>query len=153
MSQAPPEAGKEFSAEIKSLGDKIVKLTLKDAVDLAAYLKEAHGIEPAAATAVAVAAPGGGAAAAVEEEKTAFDVILTSVGEKKLQVIKAVRALTNLGLTEAKTLVESAPKPVKTGVSKDDAAAAKKAPSAQCAVRSRSTRRGERSVSPSFSTL
>lgn len=126
MSQAPPEAGKEFSAEIKSLGDKIVKLTLKDAVDLAAYLKEAHGIEPAAA-AVAVAAPGGGAAAAVEEEKTAFDVILTSVGDKKLQVIKAVRAMTNLGLTEAKTLVESAPKPVKTGVSKDDAAAAKKA--------------------------
>jgi large subunit ribosomal protein L7/L12 len=125
MSQAPPEAGKEFSAEIKSLGDKIVKLTLKDAVDLAAYLKEAHGIEPAAA-AVAVAAPGG-AAAAVEEEKTAFDVILTSVGDKKLQVIKAVRAMTNLGLTEAKTLVESAPKPVKTGVSKDDAAAAKKA--------------------------
>jgi large subunit ribosomal protein L7/L12 len=127
MSQAPPEAGKEFSAEIKALGDKIVKLTLKDAVDLAAYLKEAHGIEPPAPTAIAMAAPAGGAAAAVEEEKTTFDVILTNTGDKKLQVIKAVRALTNLGLTEAKTLVESAPKPVKTGVSKDDAAAAKKA--------------------------
>lgn len=128
MSEATAEAGKdkEFSAEIKVLGDKIVKLTLKEAVDLATYLKQAHGIEPPAAAVVAVAAPAAGAAA-VEEEKTSFDVILTSVGDKKLQVIKAVRALTNLGLTEAKTLVEGAPKPVKTGVSKDDAAAAKKA--------------------------
>ncbi len=127
MSQAPAEAAKEFSAEIKQLGDKIVKLSLKEAVDLAAYLKEAYDIEPAAAAAVVMAAgPAGGAAAPVEE-KTSFDVILASAGDKKLQVIKAVRAMTNLGLTEAKTLVESAPKPVKTGVSKDDAAAAKKA--------------------------
>ena len=125
MSDATAEATKEFSPEIKALGDKIVQLTLKEAVDLAAYLKAAHGIEPAAAAAVAVAAPAG--AAAVEEEKTSFDVILTGAGDKKLQVIKAVRALTNLGLTEAKTLVESTPKPVKTGVSKEDAAAAKKA--------------------------
>lgn len=124
MSEATAEA-KEFSAEIKALGDKLVKLTLKEAVDLAAYLKEAHGIEPAAAAAVAVAAPAGAAAAEVVEQ-TAFDVMLVSVGDKKLQVIKAVRALTNLGLTEAKTLVESAPKPVKTGVSKEDAEAAKK---------------------------
>ncbi|MCJ7545125.1 MAG: 50S ribosomal protein L7/L12 [Phycisphaerae bacterium] len=129
MSEATAEAGKdkEFSAEIKALGDKIVKLTLKEAVDLASYLKQAYGIEPAAAAAIVVAAPAGGAAAAAVEEKTTFDVILTSVGNKKLQVIKAVRALTNLGLTEAKTLVEGAPKPVKTGVSKEDAAAAKKA--------------------------
>jgi large subunit ribosomal protein L7/L12 len=126
MSQAPAEAAKEFSAEIKQLGDKIVKLTLKEAVDLAAYLKETYGIEPAAAAAVVVAA-GPAAGAAAVEEKTTFDVILASAGDKKLQVIKAVRAMTNLGLTEAKTLVESAPKPVKTGVSKDDAAAAKKA--------------------------
>jgi large subunit ribosomal protein L7/L12 len=126
MSEATAETAKEFSAEIKALGDKIVKLTLKDAVDLAAYLKQAHGIEPAAAAPVTVMAPAGGAAAAVEEQ-TSFDVILTSTGDKKLQVIKAVRAMTNLGLTEAKTLVEGAPKPVKTGVSKDDAAAAKKA--------------------------
>jgi large subunit ribosomal protein L7/L12 len=125
MSQAPAEVAKEFAAEIKQLGDKIVKLTLKEAVDLAAYLKETYGIEPAAAAAVVVAGPAAGAA--VVEEKTSFDVILASAGDKKLQVIKAVRAMTNLGLTEAKTLVESAPKPVKTGVSKDDAAAAKKA--------------------------
>ncbi len=126
MPEATAEAPKEFSAEIKALGDKIVGLTLKEAVDLAAYLKEAHGIEPPAAAAV-VAAPAGGAAAAPEEEKTSFDVVLTGAGDKKLQVIKAVRALTNLGLTEAKTLVEGAPKPVKTGVSKEDAEAAKKA--------------------------
>ena len=127
MSEATAEAGKEFPGEIKALGDKIVQLTLKEAVDLAAYLKQAHGIEPAAAAAVVVAAPAGGAAAAAQEEKTSFDVILASTGDKKLQVIKAVRALTNLGLTEAKNLVEGAPKPVKTGVSKEDAAAAKKA--------------------------
>lgn len=127
MPEATAEAPKEFSAEIKALGDKIVRLTLKEAVDLAAYLKEAHGIEPPAAAVVGVAAPAGGAAAAPEEEKTSFDVILTGAGDKKLQVIKAVRALTNLGLTEAKTLVEGAPKPVKTAVSKEDAEAAKKA--------------------------
>jgi len=119
-------SGKEFSAEIKELGDKIAQLTLKEAVDLADYLKEAHGIEPAAGGAVMMAAaPGASAGEAEAEEKTSFDVILKDVGDKKIQVIKAVRALTNLGLKEAKDLVEGAPKPVKEGVSKEEADAAK----------------------------
>lgn len=127
MSEATTEAAKEFSAPIKQLGDTIVKLSLKDAVDLAAYLKEAYGIEPAAGAVMAVAGPA--AAAPVVEEQTAFDVILSAPppADKKLSVIKAVRAMTSLALTEAKALVENAPKPVKTAVSKDDAAAAKKA--------------------------
>jgi len=127
MSEATTEAAKEFSAQIKQLGDTIVKLSLKDAVDLAAYLKEAYGIEPAAGAVMAVAGPA--AAAPVVEEQTAFDVILSAPppADKKLSVIKAVRAMTSLALTEAKALVENAPKPVKTAVSKDDAAAAKKA--------------------------
>jgi len=119
-------ATKEFSSEIKTLGDQIVKLTLKEAVDLADYLKQEYGIEPAAGGAVMVAGPAGGEAAAPAEEKTSFDVILKDAGDKKIQVIKAVRALTNLGLKEAKDLVEGAPKPVKEGVSKDEAEAAKK---------------------------
>jgi len=111
---------KDYSAEIKELGDKIVVLTLKEAVDLADYLKEVHGIEPAAGGAVMVAGPdaGGGEEA---EEQTAFDVILKDIGDKKIQVIKAVRALTSLGLKEAKALVDGAPKPIKEGVSKEDA--------------------------------
>ncbi|MGA2264854.1 MAG: 50S ribosomal protein L7/L12 [Phycisphaerae bacterium] len=127
MSEATTQAAKEFAAPIKQLGDTIVKLSLKDAVDLAAYLKEAYGIEPAASAVMAAAGPA--AAAPVVEEKTAFDVILSAPppADKKLSVIKAVRAMTNLALTEAKALVEGAPKPVKTGVSKDDATAAKKA--------------------------
>lgn len=120
------EAEKTFSDDIKSLGDQIVKLTLKQAVDLADYLKVTYGIEPAAGGAVMMAAPGGAAAAAPEEEQTQFDVVLKNAGDKKINVIKVVRALTNLGLKEAKDLVEGAPKPVKTGVSKDDAEAAKK---------------------------
>ena len=112
------------AAEIKELGDKLSNLTLKQAVDLAGYLKSAYGIEPAAAGAV-MAAPVAGPAAEVEE-KTAFDVILLEVGEKKINVIKVVRALTNLGLKEAKDLVEGAPKPVKQGVTKDEAADAKR---------------------------
>jgi large subunit ribosomal protein L7/L12 len=117
----------EFSAEIKDLGDKIVALTLMQAKELADYLKEVHGIEPAAGGAVMMAAPaaagaGEGAAAA---EKTSFNVILKEVGDKKIQVIKEVRALTGLGLKEAKDLVDGAPKPVKENVSKDDAQAAK----------------------------
>jgi large subunit ribosomal protein L7/L12 len=124
MEPETTEVKKDFPAGIKELGDKIVKLTLKEAVDLADYLKQEYQIEPAAgATVVAAAAP---AAAAPVEEKTTFDVILKSAGEKKIQVIKAVRALTSLGLTEAKDLVESAPKAVKTGVSKDDAEDARK---------------------------
>ncbi|SRR5690554_1740511 len=116
---------KTFSDEIKSLGDQIVKLTLKQAVDLADYLKETYDIEPASGGAVMMAAPGA-AAAEPEEEKTQFDVILKAAGDKKINVIKVVRALTNLGLKEAKDLVDGAPKPVKTGVSKDDAEDAKK---------------------------
>ncbi len=100
----------EVAAEIKELGDKLAGLTLKQAVDLSNYLKEAHGIEPAAGGAVMMAGPAA-AAAPVEEEKTTFDVILKNAGEKKIQVIKAVRALTNLGLKEAKDLVEGAPRP------------------------------------------
>ena len=124
MEPETTEVKKDFPAGIKELGDKIVKLTLKEAVDLADYLKQEYQIEPAAgATVVAAAAP---AAAAPVEEKTTFDVILKSAGEKKIQIIKAVRALTSLGLTEAKDLVESAPKAVKTAVSKDDAEDARK---------------------------
>src|SRR3954454_18497974 len=114
----------EGAEDIKQLGDKIVGLTLKQAVDLATYLKEAHGIEPAAGGAVMMAGPGGGGAAAPaekEEEKSTFDVVLKSGGEKKIQVIKVVRAATGLGLKEAKDLVEGAPKTVKEGLEKADA--------------------------------
>ena len=116
---------KEFTPEIKEMGDKIASLTLKEAVDLADYLKDAHGIEPAAGGAVMMAGPAGGGAAEEEEEQTAFDVILKDMGDKKIQVIKAVRALTSLGLKEAKELVEAAPKAVKEAVSKDEADEAK----------------------------
>jgi len=111
---------KEFSDEIKALGDQLAKLTLKDAVDLKDYLKAEYGIEPAAGGAVMMAGP---AAAEAEEEveQTAFDVILKVIGDKKIQVIKAVRALTSLGLKEAKDLVEGAPKAVKEAVSKEEA--------------------------------
>jgi large subunit ribosomal protein L7/L12 len=122
------ETVKEFSSETKELGDKIVKLTLMQAKELGDYLKEVHGIEPAG-SAVMMAGPAGGAAgagAAAVEEKTTFDVILKEFGDKKIQVIKEVRALTALGLKEAKDLVDGAPKPVKQGVSKDEAEAAKK---------------------------
>jgi large subunit ribosomal protein L7/L12 len=119
----------EVAQEIKDLGDKIVGLTLKQAVDLAAYLKEAHGIEPAAGGAVMMAGGGGGGAAAPAEkaeEKTTFDVVLKSGGDKKIQVIKVVRAATGLGLKEAKDLVEGAPKVVKEALSKADADKLKK---------------------------
>ena len=113
-----------FDAAITALGDQIVALTLKQAVELAKYLKEKYGIEPAAG-AVMAAAPAA-AAAAVVEEKTSFDVVLEAAGPQKIGVIKVVRALTNLGLKEAKDLVEGAPKPVKTGVSKQEAEEAHK---------------------------
>jgi len=113
---------KKWSSDIKKLGDKIVGLTLLQAKELGDYLKEEHGIEPAAGGAVMVAGPaaGGGEEA---EEKTSFDVVLKEFGDKKIQVIKEVRAITGLGLKEAKELVDGAPKPVKEGVSKDDAEA------------------------------
>jgi large subunit ribosomal protein L7/L12 len=115
----------EYTDEIKALGDSIVKLTLKDAVSLADYLKTTYNIEPAAGGGVMMAA-GTAAAAAPVEEQTSFDVILKAAGDKKINVIKVVRTLTNLGLKEAKDLVEGAPKPVKSGVPKAEADDAKK---------------------------
>ena len=115
---------KSWSNETKTLGDAIVKLTLMQAKELGDYLKEVYGIEPAAGGAVMMAGPA--AAAEAAPAKSTFDVILKEAGEKKIQVIKEVRALTSLGLKEAKDLVDGAPKPVKTGVSKDEAEAAKK---------------------------
>jgi large subunit ribosomal protein L7/L12 len=107
-------------ADLQRIVDDLSKLTVLEAADLSKMLEEKWGVSAAAAVAVA-AAPGGGAAAAPAEEKTEFTVVLTAVGEKKIEVIKEVRALTGLGLKEAKDLVEGAPKPVKEGVSKDEA--------------------------------
>jgi large subunit ribosomal protein L7/L12 len=118
----------EFATDIVELGDRIVGLTLKQAVDLAAYLKETHGIEPAAGGVMVAAGPGTstGAPAEAEEAKTTFDVVLKTAGDKKIQVIKVVRAATGLGLKEAKDLVEAAPKTLKEGLTKDDAEKLKK---------------------------
>jgi large subunit ribosomal protein L7/L12 len=116
---------KNWSEDTKKIGDAIVKLTLMQAKKLGDYLKEEYGIEPAAGGAVMMAGPAAAAAEAAPEQ-TMFDVILKAAGEKKIQVIKEVRALTALGLKEAKDLVDGAPKPVKKGVSKDEAEAAKK---------------------------
>lgn len=113
-----------FDAKITDLGDKLAGLTLKEAVDLTDYMKDKYGIEPAAGGAVMMAGPAAGPAAA--EEKSTFDVVLTNGGDKKIQVIKVVRELTSLGLKEAKDLVDGAPKPVKTGVSKEEAEDIKK---------------------------
>jgi large subunit ribosomal protein L7/L12 len=116
------EATTEFDASTKELGDKIVSLTLLEAKQVADYLKEVHGIEPASGGAIMMAAPGGGEGdAAGTAEKTEFDVILTGDGGNKIPVIKVVRAATSLGLKEAKELVESAPKAVKEGISEEDA--------------------------------
>lgn len=121
-------ASKQWDAGIKEIGDKIVALSLLQAKELADYLEEEYGIEPAAGGAVMMAgpAPGAGGGGEEAEEKTSFDVILKGFGEKKIQVIKEVRALTGLGLKEAKELVDGVPKPVKEGVTKEDAEAAKK---------------------------
>lgn len=110
----------EVAQEIKDIGDKIVGLTLLQAKALADYLKETHGLEAAAGGAVMMAAPA--AAAAAVEEKTEFDVVLEDHGANKINVIKVVRAITGLGLAEAKALVDGAPKTVKEAVGKDDAA-------------------------------
>jgi len=112
-------------ADIAKLVEELSALTVLEAADLAKALEEAWGVSAAAAVAVAAPAAGGEAAAAVEE-KTEFDVILTGDGGKKIQVIKEVRAITNLGLTEAKALVEGAPKAIKEGVSKAEAEDIKK---------------------------
>jgi len=119
---ASTASAQEFSAEIKKLGDAIVGLTLLQAKELGDYLKEAHGIEPAAGAVAVAAMPGaGGGEAAAEEEQTAFDVILKAAGDQKIKVIKEVRAATGLGLKEAKELVDSAPKPLKEGLPKEEA--------------------------------
>jgi len=117
----------EVAEDIKQLGDTIVKLSLKQAVDLAAYLKDTYQIEPASGGAVVMSGPGPTTGAAEKEpEKTTFDVVLKSGGEKKIQVIKVVRAATGLGLKEAKDLVEGAPKTVKENLEKADAEKLKK---------------------------
>ncbi len=122
------EGTKTFDKAIAELGDKLAALTLKQAVDLKDYMKETYGIEPAAGGAIMMAGGGGAAAGPAEEaEQTEFDVIITAAGDKKIQVIKAVREATGLGLKEAKDLVDAAPKPVKTKVSKEEADALKAA--------------------------
>jgi large subunit ribosomal protein L7/L12 len=112
-------------ADLNALVDQLSALTVLEAADLSKLLEEKWGVSAAAAVAAAPAG-GGGAAAPAAEEQTEFDVILTGDGGKKINVIKEVRAITALGLTEAKTLVESAPKAVKEGVSKDEAEKVKK---------------------------
>ena len=110
-------------ADIKSLGDQLVELTVKEVTELASYLKETYGIEPAAAAVVAGPAAGGAAAAA---EKTNFDVVLKAPGANKLQIVKLVKDLTGLGLKEAKDVVDGAPKTIKEGLPKDEAENLKK---------------------------
>ncbi len=111
-------------ADLKKLAEELVNLTVKEVNELADILKEEYNIEPAAA-AVAVAGPAGGGEGAAAEEKTSFDVILKAPGGAKLQVVKLVKELTGLGLKEAKGVVDSAPAPVKEGVSKEEAESVK----------------------------
>jgi len=124
---ATDTATREFSASAKELGDKIVGLTLKEAKELSDYLEDVHGIKAAAGGAVMMAAPtGGDGGAAAAEEQSEFDVVLEAFGDKKIGVIKVVRAITSLGLKEAKDLVEGVPSKVKEGVSKEEAGKIKK---------------------------
>ena len=116
MAEAPAV---EFGAEITEMAERLVSMSVKDAQSLVDCLKTVHGIEPAGGGVVMAAASGGEAEAV--EEQTAFNVILAGFGDKKIQVIKTVRALTSLGLKEAKDLVESCPKSIKEGVSKEEA--------------------------------
>jgi len=113
-------------ADVKAIAEELVNLTVKEVSELAEVLKEEYGIEPAAAAAVAVAAPTDGGDADSAEEKSEFDVIILAPGGSKLQVVKAVKELTGLGLKEAKAIVDSAPKAVKEGVGKDEAEGIKK---------------------------
>lgn len=116
-----------FADDIKQLGDSIVGLTLKQAKDLSDYLKEEHGIEAAAGGAVVMAGPGGGEGGGeAAEEKTEFDVVMSSFGDAKLNVVKVVKNLTGASLMEAKKLVEGVPAKIKEGVSKEDAEKVKK---------------------------
>jgi large subunit ribosomal protein L7/L12 len=113
-------------ADIKALGDQLVELTVKEVNELASYLKENYGIEPAAAVAVAAPAGGAGGGAAAAAEKTNFDVVLKAAGPNKLQIVKLVKELTGLGLKEAKDVVDGAPKTIKEGLPKDEAESLKK---------------------------
>ncbi|HEY3404298.1 MAG TPA: 50S ribosomal protein L7/L12 [Ohtaekwangia sp.] len=113
-------------ADIKSLGDQLVELTVKEVTELASYLKETYGIEPAAAAVVAGPAAGGAAGGAAAAEKTNFDVVLKAPGANKLQIVKLVKELTGLGLKEAKDVVDGAPKTIKEGLPKDEAENLKK---------------------------
>jgi large subunit ribosomal protein L7/L12 len=112
-------------ADVKTLGDQLVELTVKEVNELASYLKETYGIEPAAAAVVAGPAAGAAAGAAVAE-KTNFDVVLKAAGPNKLQIVKLVKELTGLGLKEAKDVVDGAPKTIKEGLPKDEAENLKK---------------------------
>lgn len=116
----------EISEDLKSIGDKIAGLTLKEAKSLSDYLKDAHGIEPAAGGAVMMAGPAAGGGEAAPAAKTEFDVELTSFGDKKLDVVKVVKDLCGLSLMDAKKTTESAPTVLKPGVAKDEAEAMKK---------------------------
>ena len=114
-------------ANLKDFAEQLVNLSVKDVNELASILKDEYGIEPAAAAAVAVAGPAAGGGDQAADEKTEFDVLLKSAGAAKLQVVKAVKELTGLGLKEAKDIVDAAPKAVKEGVGKDEAEGIKKA--------------------------
>lgn len=113
-------------ADLKAFAEQLVNLTVKEVNELAQILKDEYGIEPAAAAVAVAAGPAAGGAAEAAEEKTSFDVILKSAGASKLAVVKLVKELTGLGLKEAKELVDSCPKPVKEGVTKDEAEGLKK---------------------------
>jgi large subunit ribosomal protein L7/L12 len=125
---ATDTATREFSSKTKDLGDKIVELTLKQAKELSDYLEDVHGIKAASGGGMMMMPAGGagGGAAPAKEEQTEFTVQLDGFGDKKIGVIKVVRAITGLGLKEAKDLVEGVPSKVKEGVSKEDAAKMKK---------------------------
>ncbi len=114
-------------ADIKDFAEKLVNLTVKEVNELANILKEEYGIEPAAAAVAVAAAPGASGGPDQAEEKSEFDIILKAAGGSKLQVVKAVKELTGLGLKDAKEIVDSAPKAVKEGVSKEEAEGVKKA--------------------------
>ncbi|HHI78495.1 MAG TPA: 50S ribosomal protein L7/L12 [Planctomycetes bacterium] len=120
MSEETKEAPVELDAELEEIFQKLDALTLGNAAKLVKALEDRWGVSAAAPAAV-VAAPAGGGAGAEEEEKTSFDVILKGGGNERIKVIKAVREITSLGLKEAKALVDSAPQPIKEGVSKDEA--------------------------------
>ena len=113
-------------ADVKSLGDQLVELTVKEVNELASYLKETYGIEPAAAAVAVAAGPAAGGGAAAAAEKTNFDVVLKAAGPNKLQIVKLVKELTGLGLKEAKDVVDGAPKTIKEGLPKDEAENLKK---------------------------